>query len=309
MATRSSTRRTKNSKTNWVLVPNYRRAARSSPAGQPRTGSPASRIQAVGGHGCSPPRQIRRQDTGSTASRGGLRRPGRTTAGAACARHPSTAKSRGRRPGFRTPEKRRRSRPPCSPRRGNAAATCEHTTPPPWPGSADPAPAHPTDVAPTSRPPPTQAEEPSTTFGSGAGRHRRGYAQAPVPMAPAARSDRGAARATTTAADAADETRGRRPGVQAPLPAMRRPGRRDAATGDPRARGRRARRRRLPPGPFDPAELRLTAAGRRRSKEARGERRRFARVAPLGATRTQEPFKAELNHPKNNTYVLTYTQI
>ena len=81
MATRSSTRRTKNSKTNWVLVPNYRRAARSSPAGQPRTGSPASRIQAVGGHGCSPPRQIRRQDTGSTASRGGLRRPGRTTAG------------------------------------------------------------------------------------------------------------------------------------------------------------------------------------------------------------------------------------
>jgi hypothetical protein len=61
-------------------------------------------------------------------------------------------------------------------------------------------------------------------------------------------SGRSATRAATTAVDTAEEIRGRRPGAHAPPLAARRPGRHAAPARDPHARGRRARRRRLPHG-------------------------------------------------------------
>jgi hypothetical protein len=59
-------------------------------------------------------------------------------------------------------------------------------------------------------------------------------------------SGRRAARAATTAADTAEEARGRRPGALAPPPAARCLGRHAAPAGDPRAQERSSRRRRLP---------------------------------------------------------------
>jgi hypothetical protein len=93
-------------------------------------------------------------------------------------------------------------------------------------------------------------------------------------------SGRRATRVATTAVDPAEEVRGRRLGALASPTAAHRPGRRAAVAEDPRARGRSARRHRLPRG-LCPAAA--PDGGERRGGGLRWEVASLCR--PPGATR------------------------